>query len=80
MILANEVPAAFAVEAETIERATRASAEAADAQDVRGADRTPFELADLVARTDGAALRANVALLLENARLAAEVARALGSV
>ncbi len=44
---------------------------------VRGVDRTPFLLAALVQLTQGRSLRANVALLEENARVGAAVAVAL---
>ena len=46
----------------------------AAAQDVRGAQATPFLLAKLIDATGGDSLKANVALLAQNARLAAEVA------
>lgn len=51
----------------------------ADAAGIAGAARTPFVLDELARRTDGRSLRANVALLLANARLAAEIACALDS-
>lgn len=44
---------------------------------VRGKDTTPFLLARLAHLSDGATVRVNTRLLRENARLAAEVARAL---
>jgi pseudouridine-5'-phosphate glycosidase len=49
----------------------------ADAQGIRGADATPFMLQQIAELTGGASIRANVALLLNNARVAAEIARAL---
>ena len=42
---------------------------------VAGRELTPFLLSHLAARTGGATLRANVALLENNARLAADIAR-----
>ena len=44
---------------------------------VSGLDVTPFLLGAMARRTGGSSLRANVALLLHNARTAAEIARAL---
>jgi len=49
----------------------------AEDADVHGGARTPFLLARLAELTDGATLRANRALVLANARLAACVAVAL---
>jgi pseudouridylate synthase len=54
----------------------RAEQLAADAN-VHGGARTPFLLARLAELTDGATLRANRALVVANARLAARVAVAL---
>lgn len=47
----------------------------AEARDVRGAALTPFLLGRLAALTGGRSLRANRALIVANARLAAEVSR-----
>ncbi|MBC7228570.1 MAG: pseudouridine-5'-phosphate glycosidase [Thermoflexales bacterium] len=49
----------------------------ADAQGIRGPALTPYLLARLAHQTDGRSLRANRALLLQNARLAARIARVL---
>jgi pseudouridine-5'-phosphate glycosidase len=49
---------------------------AADAEGVRGKDVTPFLLDFFHRETHGASLSANVALVLSNARLAAEIAAA----
>ena len=49
----------------------------AEAQGVQGKDLTPFLLARLAERTGGRSLAANEALLLNNARVAARIARAL---
>ena len=49
---------------------------AAEAGGVRGKDVTPFLLDFFHRETHGASLAANVALVLSNARLAAEVAAA----
>jgi pseudouridine-5'-phosphate glycosidase len=55
-------------------RAEREALAAADRQGVRGRDVTPFLLARFHEQTAGASLRANVALMLGNARLAAQIA------
>ncbi|MEO6063183.1 MAG: pseudouridine-5'-phosphate glycosidase [Thermoflexales bacterium] len=49
----------------------------ADAQGIHGAAATPFMLGRIAALTGGASVRANTALLANNARMAAQIARAL---
>lgn len=49
----------------------------ADAQAVRGRDRTPFILGKLHEISEGATLRANIALVKSNVRLAAEICSAM---
>ena len=58
----------------TLEAATRASESAADAAGITGPARTPWLLDDLARRTEGGSLRANLALLIANTRLATEIA------
>ena len=68
---ADELPAAEA------EAAIAQAMAEAEASGVSGKDLTPFLLARLVELTHGRARRANEALLLNNARVAARIARAL---
>lgn len=49
----------------------------AEARGIRGPALTPYLLARLAEQTDGRSLRANRALLVQNARIAARIARAL---
>ena len=46
----------------------------AERRNVAGRELTPFLLSHLAAQTGGATLRANIALLENNARVAAEIA------
>lgn len=68
-------PAQTAVEAQVIQRALEVAER--EAAEVRGAQLTPFLLARLVELTEGQALRANLALLQQNARVAGAIAVAL---
>lgn len=68
-------PEDHAVPAETVEPVLRQALQQAEAQGVRGKDVTPFLLARLAELTGGETLRANLALLRNNARVAAELAR-----
>lgn len=77
VVVANPVPAAEAVDRDTMERTVTEALEAAGQRGVSGKALTPFLLDAVRQATAGASLRANCALLVANARLAAEIARAL---
>jgi pseudouridine-5'-phosphate glycosidase len=78
-IVANPVAAEDEIPAAEMSRyIERAVGEAAQRR-VTGKDVTPYILARLVEITDGRSLRANIALVRSNARLAAEVAGALAA-
>jgi pseudouridine-5'-phosphate glycosidase len=76
LIVANPLPEDQQLDPELHERVLRESLEAAAAEGVRGRDVTPFLLGRFHAGTGGESLRANVALVLANARLAGEIAAA----
>ncbi|MGB1250975.1 MAG: pseudouridine-5'-phosphate glycosidase [Candidatus Promineifilaceae bacterium] len=71
------VPEGFEMEGELAEQAAVQAQAEADEQGIYGAASTPFLLKRLVELTDGKSLRANVALLKNNAAAAAEIAVAL---
>jgi pseudouridine-5'-phosphate glycosidase len=77
LVLANPVPARFALPQEELDEAVEQAAQIADDRRVIGPDRTPFLLDQLMRLTGGRSLAANLALLVSNARLAAAVASAL---
>ncbi|HMJ37617.1 MAG TPA: pseudouridine-5'-phosphate glycosidase [Baekduia sp.] len=74
LVIANPLPEPEQLDPDLHERVLRASLEAAAAEGVRGRDVTPFLLDRFHAGTGGESLRANVALVLANARLAGEIA------
>jgi len=76
-LIAVPVPYADQVPAEVVEPAISAALEAAEAKNVRGSALTPFLLGYLAERTGSATLRANIALLENNAAVAARIAVAL---
>ncbi|MCX7669001.1 MAG: pseudouridine-5'-phosphate glycosidase, partial [Anaerolineae bacterium] len=79
MLVTVPVPAEYELPADQMEDAIgRALGEAA-AQGIRGKALTPFLLARIAELTGEASLRANLALLENNARVAAQVAVALGT-
>jgi pseudouridine-5'-phosphate glycosidase len=73
-ILVQPVDEAIAVSAEEFESSMQRAESEAAAQSIHGADVTPFLLARLAELTGGKTLAANKALIVANARLAAEVA------
>jgi pseudouridylate synthase len=76
LVLANPIAAGDEMDRALHDRVLTAGLAAADTQGVRGKDVTPFLLDFFHRETHGASLAANVALVLSNARLAAEVAAA----
>lgn len=77
VVLANPVPAEAEVPRERHDRLLASGLASLAERGVRGKEVTPALLADFHRRSGGASLAANEALVLANARLAAEVAVAL---
>lgn len=74
MVIANPIPAAYALSADEGEQTIHEALQAAERKGITGKDLTPFLLAEVEQRTQGRSLQANVQLVLHNARLAAEIA------
>ncbi|NIP18035.1 MAG: pseudouridine-5-phosphate glycosidase [Xanthomonadales bacterium] len=77
MVIANPVPESHAMDPMIMERLIEAALRTAEREGVTGKDLTPFLLAKIEELTGGESLDANVELVLNNARLAAEIAGAL---
>ncbi|WP_376957565.1 pseudouridine-5'-phosphate glycosidase [Azospirillum sp. A26] len=77
VLLANPIPAADELDADAMEAAVAQALADADARRIKGKDITPHLLAALEAITGGRSLTANIALIRDNARVAAGVAAAL---
>ena len=71
------VPHQFEIERDELESILADALKLADADGIRGKAITPFLLAQLSERSGGRTLAANIALLENNARVAAEIASAL---
>ena len=76
MVIANPVPQAHELPAARVDAAIEQALAEAAAQGIQGKDSTPFLLARVNELTGGSSLQANIALVLNNARLAAQVALA----
>jgi len=75
--IANPIPTADEIPAAKIESTIRAALDEAAKLGVAGKETTPFLLKRVNEVTAGASLKANIALVKNNARLAAEIALAL---
>jgi pseudouridine-5'-phosphate glycosidase len=79
ILVTNPIPEAAAISAAKMEPIiAKASAEAIE-QGIHGQELTPFLLGRINELTKGKSMKANLALLLNNARLAAEIAVEMGS-
>lgn len=74
LVVAVPVPEEFEVDAGVMEESLGEALSEAERRNVTGRELTPFLLSHLAEHTDGATLRANIALLENNARVAAEIA------
>ena len=74
VVVANPIPKAFEIPSAEIAPAIAEAVAAAAALGIHGKDVTPFLLARLAAKTGGRSLAANIALVKNNARVAAEIA------
>ena len=78
MVVANPVPAADAMPQDRVDAAIAQALQEADEQGIGGKRSTPFLLARVAALTGGDSLATNIRLVLNNARLAADVAVQFG--
>ena len=77
LLVTVPVPAEAEVESSILEQALDEALRKAEEKKIQGRDVTPFLLARMSERSAGATLRANIALLENNARVAAQIACAL---
>ncbi|UWQ26592.1 pseudouridine-5'-phosphate glycosidase [Leisingera aquaemixtae] len=76
-LVANPIPADAQIAAEDLAPVIAQAQSEADAQGIAGKDVTPFLLSRIFELTDGRSLTANIALVRNNARLAAKIAQEL---
>ena len=74
LVIANPIPAEFAMPKEVVDRAIEQACAEAHAQGVSGKAITPFLLERVSALTGGDSLQSNIQLVLNNARLASAIA------
>jgi len=76
LVIANPIPPEHAMDEEAIKAAIDQAIEEAELQGIHGKESTPFLLARVVELTGGDSLTSNIALVKNNAALAAEIAKA----
>jgi pseudouridine-5'-phosphate glycosidase len=77
MVVANPIPVEHALDDDEIGVVIDEAIREMERLGITGKDTTPFLLARIAERTDGRSLAANIELVVNNARLAAEIATAL---
>ena len=78
-VVANPLPPGEALDPALHDRILSAGLDSAEREGITGKDVTPYLLEHLHRETGGASLRANVRLVVRNARLAAEIAAAVSA-
>lgn len=74
ILVANPIPTDFEMDARVIQHAIQSAITEAEKQQIRGASLTPFLLARVKSLTGGDSLKSNIALILHNAKIAAQIA------
>jgi pseudouridine-5'-phosphate glycosidase len=77
VLIANPIPDAYEISAETMETHILQALDAAQKNNVKGKEVTPFLLQYIAEHTKGESLEANIALIKHNAKRGAEIALAL---
>lgn len=77
VLIANPIPARYEMPTELIEAHIQKALDDAAKQQIKGKEVTPFILQHIASHTQGESLEANIALIKNNARVAAEIAVAL---
>ncbi|HSL46704.1 MAG TPA: pseudouridine-5'-phosphate glycosidase [Anaerolineales bacterium] len=80
ILIANPVPSAEAIPSDDMEPIIEEASREARGKRIHGKELTPFLLQRINDLTKGKSMQANLALLLNNARLAAQIAKALRAV
>ena len=76
LVIANPVPEAYSLERDEIDTVIEEAIEQMNRDGIKGKDTTPFLLARIAEQTGGSSLDTNIQLVLNNAKLAAQIASA----
>ena len=78
VIVANPIPEEFSMDKNIIDKAIDVALIKAEEEGIKGKDLTPFLLSEIKKITGGKSLESNIKLVLNNAKLAAEIANSIG--
>ncbi len=73
VLITNPVPEAYAMKPEDIDATIEQAIEEMNQRGITGKDTTPFLLARIAEKTEGSSLNTNIELVVNNARVAAEI-------
>lgn len=76
MLMANPIPEEFSMDEDMINNAIEAAVKEAEEKGIKGKESTPFLLSKVKDITGGSSLEANIELVFNNARVAAQIAKA----
>lgn len=76
MLMANPIPEEFSMDEEMINNAIEAAVKEAEEKGIKGKESTPFLLSKVKDITGGSSLEANIELVFNNAKVAAQIAKA----
>lgn len=79
VVVANPIPEAYQMAPDAVEKVIGKAIDEAERRGIQGKELTPFLLARIERLTQGESLFSNIQLVLNNARLAGEIARALAA-
>ena len=79
LLVVVPVPDAYALPYELVEKYVLTALDEADSRNIQGKDVTPFLLEQLKLKSGEQSLRANIALLKNNASVAAKIANSLST-
>lgn len=74
VLIANPVPEGYSMDKDIVDKAIDQALKSADENGIKGKDVTPFLLSEIKNLTEGKSLDTNIKLVLNNAKLAAEIA------
>ena len=77
LLITVPVPKEFEVPASDLDRTLREALAAAEREQISGRELTPFLLSSMSEKSEGTTLKTNIALLENNVRVAAQIARSL---
>lgn len=76
LLVTNPIPAKYAMDEKVINKAIKQAQMEMEKKGIKGKDETPFLLARIVELTKGDSLETNIQLVLNNAKLGAQIAKA----